>query len=579
MPAGQEFRIYISSTIDDLKAERAAAVEVAGRYGVLVDSYRLTEEAHTTKCVADVRSAHLYIGILGRRYGWIAEQGPPPKSITELEFEACEMPEQPRIPRLMLLRTTTADKDDDSRDGKFAPAERECRRVAVDAFRSRAAATGIEFADIADLKLRLQEAVRTQRDRHYRAAAPEPGMMEQRRQWQTRLKQVALLALQGADDALHQRLALGRAKDFEATPLRINDAALGRQAEQGLRVAQLGALLLTPAALAMLDSPERRRAVGRLLATLRRRFGVAPVLCLQGAEAQLPGEWPAVDVLPVDQAQLLADAAACATDVLARLRVLAPVSAQTRLAVPTLVLAPTEAEARALIDDPAGAFASIADPDTRSQRRKQFDALVKALRRSHPNWPDGFYAATREQWRCFGPGSQSAGELINGALHAINSALPGSREREVLQDAELVRRSYELDEYLLDDSGGSRAVLTEACDRGALVLVDELVLLHPALRESAQQLLAAERGAVATVSACDPAHLPTHKLFGELSFLRVAAVLERFARRRDLQCELALNCSTRVERWLRGAVPRLVADLGGLTGEPSLVERVDDLLQ
>ncbi len=362
------------------------------------------------------------------------------------------MPEQPRIPRLMLLRTTTADKDDDSRDGKFAPAERECRRVAVDAFRSRAAATGIEFADIADLKLRLQEAVRTQRDRHHRAAAPEPGMMEQRRQWQTRLKQVALLALQGADDALHQRLASARAKDFEATPLRINDAALGRQAEQGLRAAQVGALLLTPAALAMLDNPERRVAVGRLLVTLRRRFGVAPVLCLQGAGAQLPGEWPAVDVLPLDQAQLLADAAACATDLLARLRVLAPVWAQTRLAAPTLVLAPTEAEARALIDDPAGAFASIADPDTRSQRRKQFDALVKALRRSHPNWPDGFYAATREQWRCFGPGSQSAGELINGALHAINSALPGSREREVLQDAELVRRSYQLDEYQLADA-------------------------------------------------------------------------------------------------------------------------------
>ena len=63
MPAGQEFRIYISSTIDDLKAERAAAVEVAGRYGVLVDSYRLTEEAHTTNEYVEIAQLGAAVGI------------------------------------------------------------------------------------------------------------------------------------------------------------------------------------------------------------------------------------------------------------------------------------------------------------------------------------------------------------------------------------------------------------------------------------------------------------------------------------------------------------------------------------
>jgi hypothetical protein len=108
--------------------------------------------------------------------------------------------------------------------------------------------------------------------------------------------------------------------------------------------------------------------------------------------------------------------------------------------------------------------------------------------------------------------------------------------------------------------------------------VDELALLHPVLLRAARTLLA-ERCAVGTVSACDPAHLPTRTLLGELSFLRVGAVVERFEQRRDLQCELALNSATRLERWLRGAIPRLVADLAGLVARPPLVSQIHKLLE
>jgi hypothetical protein len=572
-----EFRIYISSTIDDLKEERAAAAEIAGRYGVLIDSYRVTEQDHVDKCIADVRSAHLYIGILGRRYGWIAQEEPAIRSITELEYEACEQPGQPRIPRLMLLRTSTDDADDDSRDTKYPPQEREKRRQAVEAFRARAGKTGIQFGDLGVFRMRLVEAVIDQRQKHFRAAAPGPAIFDQQRHWATALKPVALLGLEGADEVLRQRLVAARPEAFVSAPLRVGEGRLAAQAEGGWRKAQVAMLVLTPAALKMLDTPQRRDAVARLLALMKRRQGAAPVLCLDGAETGLPPDWPAAGVLVLDGARLQVDPAGAVGEVLVRLNALTPLSSQTRLAVPTLVLAPTAAEVQALLADPAGTFKTIEDKWERAKRRSEFDVLVKALRKTHPGWPAGFYGAQRDEWRCFDADGPDIGEQLDAALLAINSALPGSRERELLQQAELLRKPYNLDEYLRDEDG-SQAVVVSACDAGALLIVDELALLHPALRRAARTLLA-ERCAVGTVSACDPAHLPTRTLLGELSFLRVGAVVERFAQRRDLQCELTLNTATRLERWLRGAIPRLVADLAGLVARPPLVSQINKLLE
>jgi hypothetical protein len=310
---------------------------------------------------------------------------------------------------------------------------------------------------------------------------------------------------------------------------------------------------------------------------MRWRQGVAPVLCADGVEADLPADWPARQTIRFGSASLMADASPTVAALLAQLNALSPISSQTRLAVPTLVIAPTEAEVHKLLADPAKAFAGIADKPARAQRTRQLRDLVKALQRLHPGWPKGFYGAQRGDWCCFGAASPSIDEVLDAALRDINAAHPGSRERELLQQAELVRKPCRLDEYI-DAQDGSGDVIAATCEAGALVIVDELALLHPGLREAARTLLAAERCAVATVSACDPAHSPTPALLGELSFLRVGAVVERFQQRHDLQCELALNSATRLQRWLRGAVPRLVCDLAGLAARPGLVNRVDDLL-
>jgi len=67
----REFRIYISSTIDDLVAERAEATEIIVLRWRLIDSYRVTEEAHEQNRTERVCQACRYIGLVGHRYGWV----------------------------------------------------------------------------------------------------------------------------------------------------------------------------------------------------------------------------------------------------------------------------------------------------------------------------------------------------------------------------------------------------------------------------------------------------------------------------------------------------------------------------
>lgn len=287
----REFRIYISSTIDDLVAERAAAKGIVASRGRLIDSYRVTEEAHEQKCVEDVRQAHLYIGIVGHRYGWSPRMRPDgtPISITECEFEACEQPGQRPIPRLMFVRTVAYEAFDD-RDAALPadPALRRQRLEALQRFRSRALETGIKFDKIDDFKLRLQEAVITARDNFHRADVPGQPLLAQQQDWPSRLKPLAPLAVGGAEEAVRDQIARGGGEQIEATTLRIADADLAWQAHAGLREAQLGALLVSAASLKMMDTPQRRGVFARLLVGPRRRTGMAPLLCLDGTETALP---------------------------------------------------------------------------------------------------------------------------------------------------------------------------------------------------------------------------------------------------------------------------------------------------
>ncbi|WP_300332684.1 DUF4062 domain-containing protein [Accumulibacter sp.] len=111
-------KLYLSSTLSDLEAERQAVKEaLSGRYGYnIVDSYEADPRPLWESCIADVQACDAYLGIVGLRYGFV-----PPgqsKSITELEFDAAGEAGKERYLFLKSEEARFLPKDMDSHTGE-----------------------------------------------------------------------------------------------------------------------------------------------------------------------------------------------------------------------------------------------------------------------------------------------------------------------------------------------------------------------------------------------------------------------------------------------------------------------------
>src|SRR4051812_34110311 len=79
--------IYVSSTYLDLKAHRAAVRDSLRRLGhvdIAMEYYVAESKRPIAKCLNDVMSCDLYIGIFAWRYGYVPAGSQ--RSITEKEF-------------------------------------------------------------------------------------------------------------------------------------------------------------------------------------------------------------------------------------------------------------------------------------------------------------------------------------------------------------------------------------------------------------------------------------------------------------------------------------------------------------
>lgn len=99
-------RVFISSTYLDLKAEHnsaAAFVRALGYEAISMENFPAGEDRPVDKSLEDVRSCHIYVGIIALRYGKIPDGYD--KSITHLEYEEAGNIGIPRL--LFLLDETT----------------------------------------------------------------------------------------------------------------------------------------------------------------------------------------------------------------------------------------------------------------------------------------------------------------------------------------------------------------------------------------------------------------------------------------------------------------------------------------
>jgi hypothetical protein len=101
-------KVYVSSTIADLRQERRAVMDwlvAAGHQPV--HSYLAGSDTVRDSCLEDVDACDLYVLIMGHRYGFQpAGDNPEGLSITQLEFRRAG---QSGIPRVALLRTSIPD--------------------------------------------------------------------------------------------------------------------------------------------------------------------------------------------------------------------------------------------------------------------------------------------------------------------------------------------------------------------------------------------------------------------------------------------------------------------------------------
>jgi hypothetical protein len=571
-----EFVVYLSSTLADLEAERELALKTIAEVGVVRTTYRADEKGAVAACTDDVRASHLYVGILGQRYGYVpaADEGNPRgKSITELEYEACTVPGQPAIPRLMFVRRPEAGIKAEHIDALSHPET--AARMKDFLARANLEQVAFPYLNLDEFRAELRIRVREHADRFHRARSGDATMFGGHVPWRQALAPVRVACLPGTDEAVRAALAAHggeRIVPFELSP---DDARWLATLDDATRRAQRVALLVTPASMTRLARGEAADQVTAGIAQLLRRCGIAPLLALGVDPGRLPPAWSPASTLALPPDALDGGRAAEGVASLdAWLQALpGGVTLEPRLALPYLVLAPTSGEVQQMIDEPELAFAGFATPAARALRRATFDGLRAAAQKIDPAWPAGRYGAARAQWRCFGAAAPDADAIVRAAVARLNDAPAGTRERRILRAARLLPRCYALDEFVVD-RWGSRQAVEAVRDAGCLFVVDELALLHPALRAAADRLLTGHRNAIVAITPCDPAHARTDELLDELSHLRVGSVVSRFGTELDPRCEIALNSLGRVDRWLRATLPELAAGADELPGEPALLARM-----
>lgn len=103
--------IYLSSTYEDLKDYRRVVYEALRRSGhqvIAMEDYVARDQRPLEKCLQDVQSTDLYVGLFAFRYGYVPpsrHDNPNGLSITELEFRQAE---QCKKPCLIFLATKDA---------------------------------------------------------------------------------------------------------------------------------------------------------------------------------------------------------------------------------------------------------------------------------------------------------------------------------------------------------------------------------------------------------------------------------------------------------------------------------------
>lgn len=563
---------YLSSTLTDLKEERQAIKEVLSGTCVIRESYEPSSDDLVTKCLDDVASSEVYVGVIGLRYGFI----PPGQknSITSLEYEKAKSRGLLRYVFIKdgdaIAATQTDAYTDEHPKERILGFRKQLTSGAADE------ATPTIFSTVADLKLKVQKAISDLRLAKTGGTTVLGG--ERPHPWGV-TSDLAIGYVPSTDAAMKAVLEGHAESDQRITLFELSPAQPKEYfASLDVRARRSRSLMLLITGASLTRFVPTAKDVAAAIATIRERS--------EGIFGLLVGVTP--DKLPQQVREAFTDLFVTNTDdwsdsnrhsTFQKLqqwrRAKAPeVVGPTRVGVPYMVVALNDTEAKAMNADPSDFFKAFG-PGA-AIRKDEFEGLRTRLLQVAPNWPDGFYGPARQDWRPFGSSNEmlTMNEFALAAAKRVNAAPRGSRERRLLKNDQLVLLPYTFDEYV-SDRGGSRENARRVCDGGCLVLLDEFALLHPKLRGEIDALLGSNTAAVVSISACDPTLRSLGELLSDLSYLRVGNLHSRFKDSEDLRCEVSLNSVARLHRWLRLVLPELLTTLG--QEQIDLTLNVDDL--
>jgi hypothetical protein len=531
-------KIYISSTSADLHEFRSTVAAFLRKQNMTViamDDYVATDKRPLAKCLADVASADVYVGIFAKRYGDVPEaDNPDSRSITELEYRQAVA--EKKRPLIFLLDAKASWPLDliDHINGENEAGKR------IDRLRVELAANNTVsfFKTATELAALVMAALSGLEGSSPPPPEPQRNIPEPRR-----ITSDLYITYLDPDAQLVRKLA----REINPNPNGLSSLLCPQDlfaananalldVDRRLQVCDIAAVMMTST---MLDRMEQTaQAVRQMLEVFKARTGTVIGLCLTPGDFDRAKRWGLNEVL--DVSACLAQDFEATQGLKRALSKFRTPSTSPLIGVPLVVAAMTRSEAEQLSAEP-----EIIGREIGTKAQDKFREILKAL----PKYWER-YGQTRDDW-------MSPGSAMTVAQISIEALQKLARTRNTKLRGRAVKlQRYPLDP-MVDEVQEFRDVYRAMADHGCVVVVDELSLLHPRVRKAlgTSPMITARNAAILTISPFAQSVPNEHGLLREELKTQLAAVVDRFERDFDPQCEIGVSDEPRLRRWLHSALP------------------------
>ena len=576
-------RVYISSTYEDLKEHREAVWRALGKLAgstvVCMENYVAADQRPLERCVQDVQAADIYVGIFAWRYGYVpaGAGNPEGRSITELELRAAQAAGKHCLIFVLddKARWDPPFMDQVTGDGDSGARIKALRKELLETYLASKFADSQQLAGLATAAVAnwaQQQGAASTGGAAVQAGPTRPELRE--------LQNSVYLLYSPADQALARQAALALGGGLER-PVLLSAEALFAEDEAGFAAVEqhvtrchAALVLLTPGAAAQLQA--RAERVAAVLEVLRARTGRGPLALLSGVKpGELPAAWRFEQCFELAAAPAAAGADPALVAARAALDRQMPPWGVRSVGLPISLVAMNAAELAQLEGTPDFIADRLGKPV-----QQQYERLKQQLAAEGIAWM-ARYAADREDWRPFDAAGKTGTVILEEIARELNR-----RSQPRLKHRHIKLQWYPFEPVLRVDAA-LRPIYREVAKAGSVVLVDEVSLFHPDIREAFQNcpFFNNDRVAIVTVSPFDPDREPLNQLLETEMRRKLAGAFDRYAVELDPQCELAVGDERRLKRWLhlslpetinrlqelqpdRGAILSFVQELGGDPNRP-----------